>query len=591
MAIQFHPLPPSVFAGGQKWYIQRLNSELRELFALEGTLKSPRRARRSDLTVTRRGEVQVHVSRISDQAVDSSLVNADTLDGLDSLQFLRSDTSDSYTSGTLTFASGTTVNIADGAAFNFDRSTGTSPFTVDSTTVVANLNADTVDGLGGGQFLRSDASDSGTGKYTLSNATPFDLAGNLVTTIDWGLDSGTLNELHFNNTNPSQTTALYKFLNEEGGTDNFLQFSVQSGQVAFVGGAGSDLTFTAGAAGDIKLESGTTDFTLNASADIDIDAATSMAIDTAAGAMALKSTGGDLSLTAFSGGTDITLAAAQTVTIGAAGTNIDMTAGTDITATATAGDIVLDASGVISIPDTATLDFGTNGAIVFTTDPAVTATWKFDNTDATFAGAITLTVSNFDTGTTSFMKISADSGAAATAPLELECVDDGIWINGAATKAVTINNDKVDCDTVVKGANDVDLIHVDASADKVGISEAAPDSTLEVGGTFHVTGASQLDAGQVVDLETVTGTSATLGDDDYVILVDDDTAGSTVTITLPAAASHTGRVYHIKKLGTTANVIVDGNASETIDGGTTATLNTQYESITIACDGSNWSIL
>ena len=41
------------------------------------------------------------------------------------------------------------------------------------------------------------------------------------------------------------------------------------------------------------------------------------------------------------------------------------------------------------------------------------------------------------------------------------------------------------------------------------------------------------------------------------MLVDDDTAGSTVTITLPAAAG-AGRLYHIKKLGTTANVIEMG---------------------------------
>jgi hypothetical protein len=94
-----------------------------------------------------------------------------------------------------------------------------------------------------------------------------------------------------------------------------------------------------------------------------------------------------------------------------------------------------------------------------------------------------------------------------------------------------------------------------------------------------------------VDIETVTGTSATLGSDDFVMLIDDDTAGSTVTITLPAAASNTGRVYHVKKLGTTANVVVDGNASETIDGATTLTMTIQYESIKLVCDGSNWSII
>ncbi len=43
--------------------------------------------------------------------------NADTLDGLDSLQFLRSDTNDSFTSGTLTFEVGTTLLLADGSTF------------------------------------------------------------------------------------------------------------------------------------------------------------------------------------------------------------------------------------------------------------------------------------------------------------------------------------------------------------------------------------------------------------------------------------------------------------------------------------------
>lgn len=92
------------------------------------------------------------------------------------------------------------------------------------------------------------------------------------------------------------------------------------------------------------------------------------------------------------------------------------------------------------------------------------------------------------------------------------------------------------------------------------------------------------------DIKTVTTTSHTAADDG-VILVDDDTATATVTVTLPAADVSDGLVYHIKKLGTTANVIVDGSGSETIDGGTTATLTAQYESIMIISDGSNWHII
>ncbi|OQA82239.1 MAG: hypothetical protein BWY29_00945 [Microgenomates group bacterium ADurb.Bin238] len=49
-----------------------------------------------------------------------SVGNADTLDNLDSLQFLRSDTSDNYTSGTLTFNSATELDIASGATLDIN---------------------------------------------------------------------------------------------------------------------------------------------------------------------------------------------------------------------------------------------------------------------------------------------------------------------------------------------------------------------------------------------------------------------------------------------------------------------------------------
>ena len=87
---------------------------------------------------------------------------------------------------------------------------------------------------------------------------------------------------------------------------------------------------------------------------------------------------------------------------------------------------------------------------------------------------------------------------------------------------------------------------------------------------------------------TVTTTSHTAADD-HVILVDDDTAAAQVTVTLPASAD--GNQYHIKKLGTTANVVIDGNGSETIDGALTVTLSIQYDSIMIVADGANWHII
>jgi len=92
-----------------------------------------------------------------------------------------------------------------------------------------------------------------------------------------------------------------------------------------------------------------------------------------------------------------------------------------------------------------------------------------------------------------------------------------------------------------------------------------------------------------VDTETIT-TGTTLDDTHYVILVNATSAA--VTVTLPAVASNSGRIYYIKKIDSSANAVtIDGNASETIDDSTTKVLSAQYDSVTIACDGTEWWIL
>ena len=91
---------------------------------------------------------------------------------------------------------------------------------------------------------------------------------------------------------------------------------------------------------------------------------------------------------------------------------------------------------------------------------------------------------------------------------------------------------------------------------------------------------------------SVTDTAYTVLSTDDAVYVDDTTAGGTVTVTLPPAAE-VGNGYEVtvKKTGNTYHVIVDGNGSETIDGGLTARLTVQYESITCKSDGSNWLII
>jgi hypothetical protein len=94
-------------------------------------------------------------------------------------------------------------------------------------------------------------------------------------------------------------------------------------------------------------------------------------------------------------------------------------------------------------------------------------------------------------------------------------------------------------------------------------------------------------AGLATGVQTITAASDTLVNTDHTNLC--DCTSNAITINLPAASA--GQQFVIKKIDASANAVtIDGNASETIDGALTATLTTQYESITLVSDGSNWFI-
>jgi hypothetical protein len=84
--------------------------------------------------------------------------------------------------------------------------------------------------------------------------------------------------------------------------------------------------------------------------------------------------------------------------------------------------------------------------------------------------------------------------------------------------------------------------------------------------------------------------SYTLTDDDE--FVDFDCTGAARTATLPAVATtRVGKRYTIRKTDATGNaLIIDGNASETINGDTTQILFNQNASVTIVNTGAAWIV-
>ncbi len=111
---------------------------------------------------------------------------------------------------------------------------------------------------------------------------------------------------------------------------------------------------------------------------------------------------------------------------------------------------------------------------------------------------------------------------------------------------------------------------------KVGIGTTTPGSTLDVGGSVS----------KAVTINV--GDTYTADADDYTIIPQNSSGD--ITLTLPAPGTCSGRIYVVKHDGNADNDINIGS-STTIDGHTTITLDTAWETVTFQSTGSTWIII
>lgn len=135
------------------------------------------------------------------------------------------------------------------------------------------------------------------------------------------------------------------------------------------------------------------------------------------------------------------------------------------------------------------------------------------------------------------------------------------------------------------------------------LASPAITGTLTAGGGVGTSGQVLQSTGSGIQWASVSGSSlmsvtsktanytVSTGDGDDVLVRTDCTSGA-VTITLYTAVGNTGKMVSVKKIDSSANAVtIATTSSQTIDGSTTRTISSQYNSLTMVSNGTNWDII
>ena len=252
----------------------------------------------------------------------------------------------------------------------------------------------------------------------------------------------------------------------------------------------------------------------------------------------------------------------------------------------------------------------TNGTIVQVNDHNGSTTGlKLGNTLVTASGS---ELNKLDGVTATTAELNILDGVTATAA-EINVLDGVTAGTVTASKALVVDSNKdlsairnltVDGDIIlddggsIKEAGGTAAITIDASGEvtKIGQDSPSDGQFLQWDGTnSKVVWAAASGGGGGASAPGVTSASpgsaytiSTHAGIEEIYLLTPSTA---ITVNLPAAAScGAGYKYQIKNLSSNT-ITLDPNSSETIDGSATFDISTQYSSVTVVTDGSNWFII
>jgi hypothetical protein len=247
----------------------------------------------------------------------------------------------------------------------------------------------------------------------------------------------------------------------------------------------------------------------------------------------------------------------------------------DTSAEVTSGMIVTVAQGTsagtlwqLTTPDPITLD---TTALTFTQVSAATST-SFTNQVIQYSA---FSSNNLNLATSHRNKVLLINNGTNNVTIT---VNSGVMANNAEVKIIRLGTGKV---TVIDGSASINTSSSGRALKRYG-GIHLKRRTSTVWETQYIEAYPSITA-----VKTANYTATALDD-----VIPCDASGGAFTVTLPTAASSTGKILTIKKVDASLLLVtIDGDGSETIDGETTIALNFKYESLTIQSDGTNWHVL
>lgn len=140
------------------------------------------------------------------------------------------------------------------------------------------------------------------------------------------------------------------------------------------------------------------------------------------------------------------------------------------------------------------------------------------------------------------------------------------------------NDAGADKDFRAEGDTDANLLFLDASTDRVGVGTNTPTTKLQVNGSFG------LNAPITVTTDYTVAATA-----NFII----SNRAASNTLTLPAAASNTGRILYVSTIQAQTVVSASSNVVPRAGGAATTSIlpATDGSWAMLVCDGTNWIIM